>query len=235
MRLRRYLPLFAQAALVINPPPKTDQFDHIIVDEAQDVTPLEWRIVDRLNRETSWTLVGDMNQRRADCGHRSWRQLAVDLALTDDDGQINVHTLERGYRSTQPILDFASALLPRGERGAKSLRSAGAPVRVVRASSAVGLGRLAVHLADDLSAAYSSGTSAIITSDPAKVVVALSKAGWRRDGSFESWSKAEQRLALRTPESARGVEFDAVVVVEPSSFPTTLGMNGPLYTSLTRG
>jgi DNA helicase II / ATP-dependent DNA helicase PcrA len=41
-------------------------------------------------------------------------------------------------------------------------------------------------------------------------------------------------VALRTPETVRGVEFDAVVVVEPGAFPRNLARVGPLYTSLTR-
>ena len=58
---RRFYPIVAQCAWSANPPLNLS-FDHVIVDEAQDIRPLEWRLLKSANPEGSWTLLGDMNQ-----------------------------------------------------------------------------------------------------------------------------------------------------------------------------
>ena len=65
------------------------------------------------------------------------------------------------------------------------------------------------------------------------MTTSLLKAGWRR-ADHGNWREDSRELALRTPETARGIEFDGVVVVEPGEFPKNLGRVGALYTSLTR-
>lgn len=56
-RTRRFLPLLARCSLSLGPR-HTNLYDHIIVDEAQDVTPLEWKLLDDLNGGKSWTCWG---------------------------------------------------------------------------------------------------------------------------------------------------------------------------------
>ena len=65
LALKKYLPLVTQCAVSHNQM-ASFSFDHIIVDEAQDVRPLEWRLLATRNISNSWTLLGDMNQRRTD-------------------------------------------------------------------------------------------------------------------------------------------------------------------------
>ena len=65
LALKKYLPLVTQCAVSHNQM-ASFSFDHIIVDEAQDVRPLEWRLLATRNLSNSWTLLGDMNQRRTD-------------------------------------------------------------------------------------------------------------------------------------------------------------------------
>jgi DNA helicase IV len=48
------------------------------------------------------------------------------------------------------------------------------------------------------------------------------------------WEKDAKEVTVAVPDDARGLEFDAVVVVEPSEFPENFGRQGPLYTALTR-
>ena len=52
--------------------------------------------------------------------------------------------------------------------------------------------------------------------------------------TFDSWSIDGRNVRVLAPDAARGLEFDAVVVVEPSEFPKSFGRHGPLYTALTR-
>lgn len=223
----RYHGLFAAIGrLIFTGHPR---FDHVIVDEAQDVTGLEWSLLATLNQTEDWTLVGDMNQRRNDYVDSSWEGIADRLYM----GAVQPRILERGYRSTQPILDFAKALLKREERTALTLQQEGPAVSVTRATTGGGLGAAAIAQALRLRQAYPQGTVGIIAAVPEPVRDALASSGWRRQGE-STWVKGDDTLRLLTHVTSRGVEFDGVVVVEPAAFPKNLGRSGPLYTSLTR-
>ena len=65
---------------------------------------------------------------------------------------------------------------------------------------------------------------------------ALLGAGWQPEpGLAHAWDRADgRRLSVLTPDAARGLEWDGVVVVEPAAFPYNRGRRGALYTSLTR-
>jgi hypothetical protein len=234
--MRRYLPLMAQCRIAYMPIPDTDKYDHIIVDEAQDVSPIEWNVLDQyLVRDGQWTLVGDMNQRRSDTTYGSWQQIADHLGLGDGDSAFDVQTMLRGYRSVDPILRFADKLLPVSQRGGRSIQTSGLPVTTAPVRTAEQLVSKVIEFAAGFSATYSEGTTAIITMDPGAIMQELGKLGWRKSGREGFvWSKDGLQVRLYNPEKARGLEFDAVVVVEPAAFPENFGRAAQLYTSLTR-
>ncbi len=232
---RRYLPFMAQCRLAYKAVAAAERYDHIIVDEAQDVSPIEWNVLDQyLKRGGVWTLVGDINQRRSDSTYGSWQEIADHLALAEE-GRFAPQVMQRGYRSTGAILSFADKLLPTAQRGNQSIQAQGEPVRIERVTRSDGLAIRAITLATELSAKYDKGTTAIITVDPGSIMKELGRSGWRRPGSaLGIWRRDGVTLRLFVPEDARGLEFDAVVVVEPGDFPENLGRTGQLYTSLTR-
>lgn len=233
---RRYLPLFAQLGLLLSD--KWSRYDHIVVDEAQDVSELEWEIIRAHNADGRWTIVGDLNQRRRlDIGHLDWHELARRLHIVPDAQLFQPEVVERGYRSTQPILDFANRLLPPSENQPCSLQTDGPKPAVIRASTPGKRDLRAVGEASRLLDSYSGGTAAIITTDPEAIDKLLLGNGWRRTATATGagdWTREGRRLAVRTPDSARGVEFDGVVVVEPRYFVRQEEFAGTLYTSLTR-
>ncbi|USQ79182.1 AAA family ATPase [Ornithinimicrobium faecis] len=241
VKQRRFLPLLAQCSLSIRQPAPAERFEHIIVDEAQDVSPVEWNVIDHYSRHGHWTLLGDMNQRRSDSSYSSWTQIADHLGLGEDAGTVRETVIRRGYRSTQAILRLADRLLPRELRGARSLQvdeEEPAFVRVQRHAPEA-LADAAVDNGQFLLSRHPHGTVAVIAMNPARIFTALHSRGWRRgtsasDAVSHEWLKGEERLSVHVPESARGLEFDAVVVVEPGEFPRNLGRSGQLYTSLTR-
>lgn len=227
-----YVPFLAAISVAITSVKPRRLYDHIIVDEAQDIRPLEWWLLDQFNGGT-WTLVGDMNQRRTDHTHGSWALLDKQLQLGRDLGDYTYSVMERGYRSTQQILRFANRLLPRNERAVECLQQ-GPDVRVARVPGDE-VGSQALQQASDLCTTYPNGRVAIITHSPAQIVGALREAGWHGHSPQEhSWRRNKMTLFVLRPENARGLEFDAVVVVEPDDYPQNLGRYGPLYTSLTR-
>jgi DNA helicase II / ATP-dependent DNA helicase PcrA len=83
--------------------------------------------------------------------------------------------------------------------------------------------------------AYPQGTVAIITAAPKAVETMLRRAGWAKSRKdHDAWQYEGREVTVAHPDAARGLEFDAVVVVEPADFPQNLGRQGPLYTALTR-
>lgn len=224
------LPFLAAVGMEVNPPTNAAMFDHIIVDEAQDVRPLEWRMLDSLRRpEGTWSLFGDINQRRSDASMMSWESLDELLELG-----ASVQELETGFRSTNQILKYAGQLLPKGERGIRGLRI-GPDVEITKTTA----GRLTFIVREELEAllaAYPEGTVAAIgmTAEMRELEHELARTGWKRADKKNLWKHGERLLAVHRPVQARGLEYDGVVVVEPDAFPQNIGRRGRLYTSLTR-
>ena len=229
----RYLPMLATVALSLDPSAIGEWVGHLIVDEAQDVRPMEWRILTSslLEHGGSLSLFGDMNQRRSDWTAASWQELAVDLEMTDDTGHCDIHVLQMGYRSTQQILRFANQLLPRGERGEQALRNG--PQPTITRVSADGRTAAAVDTAIDLANRH-TGMVAVISTEPRPPLVEFRKRGWIRGRYQHSWTWDGATVVILHPDEARGLEFDGAVVVEPRDFPENVGRQGVLYTSLTR-
>lgn len=207
---------------------------HVIVDEGQDVHPLEWEILGRLGPSQGWTILGDLNQRRADSTFRSWKRVASILAI-EDDGRAPVEFLERGYRSTGPIMAFANRLLPRTDRTINSLQAQGVEPKRVRVQQRDKLASSAVEEAIALLSRLSGGSVAIIAATTSPIAAPLRRAGWsaQTEGG-QLWTGPDGTVRLLSHDQARGLEFDGAVVVEPADFPQTEGRLGSLYTSLTR-
>ncbi|NRQ50408.1 AAA family ATPase [Aeromicrobium stalagmiti] len=234
-RKARFAPFMAWCGVLANPVGPWS-CDHMVIDEAQDVRPLEWRVLDAINTGQLWTLVGDVNQRRVDHTHPSWEKLGNDLALDDGETPLKPQVMRRGYRSTEQIMVFANKLLPREQRVSNCVQQ-GPPVKAVRRSgSDTSLDRIVIDTLEDLLPRHLLGTTAIITTTPGSLTPLLIKAGWSSaDGPRTQWRRGSQTLSLHEPTSSRGIEFDAVIVVEPANFPAGFaGRHGPLYTSLTR-
>lgn len=229
----RYLPVLATAALSLDPRAAGDLAGHLIVDEAQDVRPLEWRILQKalLQPGGSVSLFGDMNQRRSDWTAASWQELAEDLELTDDDGTCEVHELARGYRSTRQILKFANQLLPRGERGEQALRDGPQPT-IMKVTQNQCLAS-SVDAAIELTVRH-TGMVALISNEHRRASAELRERTWSPGRHQHSWTQDDRTIAVLHPDEARGLEFDAAVVVEPGDFLENVGRHGVLYTSLTR-
>lgn len=236
-----YLLFLAAAGIVTGWLGAHDDKQHIVVDEAQDIRPVEWWMLSKTFRagtKERWSLFGDMNQRRSDFTWESWENLADLLQLSVEDAEQlpKPEDLDNGYRSTREILRYAGALLPRGIPKPSALRSGPEPL-----IQAVGRNQLTItakETAERLAIRYDKGSVAVIAQHGVgEIERALLRDGWRRDaGDPQSLRQPQRscRVSIVGPVSARGLEFDAVVVVEPADFKPNLGRHGELYTSLTR-
>lgn len=232
-KLRVHSDLLAVMQVAIKSPASLARIAHVIVDEAQDVTPLEWILLEAINPEGTWTLLGDLNQRRSDHTLASWEQVTDEmLALSEET--ILRKRLERGYRSTKPILEYANRLLPRAERAVLAFQESGPQPTVIR-STEKDLPAMIESEIRRLFKAHPEGTHAVVTPRYESVRTMLRRAGWTmRTGDVEFWELHGRAVRVVGANAARGLEYDAVVVVEPADFPQNFGRLGPLYTSLTR-
>ena len=227
---RAQMPLLA--CISWNYPADLGMVGHVIVDEAQDVTPLEWFLLRAVNSGKAWTLLGDLNQRRSDHTPSSWSQVWEVLGVDGMDAPPT--RLLRSYRSTRPILEYANQLLPSRDRDVLAFQSDG-PEPVVCQVPAARLREEIASQVDRLLAAYPAGTLAIISVDPVSVRASLRAAGWTGAGGGSlAWERAGRSVTALHPDEARGLEFDAVIVVEPVDFPKNFSRHGSLYTALTR-
>ncbi|MGJ0387156.1 AAA family ATPase [Paenarthrobacter nicotinovorans] len=220
-------PLLAYMQVLLEP---GEVFEHVVVDEAQDLSLFEWRILEEMNAG-NWTLVGDMQQRHS-LQVKTWSDITSRIPATRWDES----TINTGYRTSQAIADFAAALLPKsvGFRKASPL-GRGIPPRIINAAAIRRtVESITLEQCQRLATIRPDGTLAVITPNIDAVVREARLLGWMPKDKWTWADDADRTYSFLTPEEARGLEFDAVVAVEPSIFRANSGSDGRLYTSLTR-
>ena len=212
---------------------RTSSLAHVVVDEAQDLSPMECRAIGRRCSTGSATVLGDIAQGTTPWAATSWPEMLSNLGKPD----ASVRELEVGYRVPRQILDYASRLLPSiapGLRPAVSLRQ-DARALAVEPVPADAFGK---RLADVSSRATDlPGSVAVICADTqvGEVRAALMEAGLAFSVLGSEPAEGESRLAVVPVTLAKGLEFDHVVLAEPSRIVSgeAHGMRR-LYVALTR-
>jgi hypothetical protein len=189
------LPLLDEARAVLVEPPI--RYGHVIVDEAQDLTPMQLRMVSR-RAGGSFTLLGDIAQATGPVAYDRWPELLPYLEGAED---AEVEELRHAYRVPREIMELALPLL---ERIAPEVEP---PV-----AYRVGAERPRLVEADPpLTAAFEE--AARLAGEEGLLAV-IAPASLRGEG--ESALFDDSRIAVLTPREAKGMEFDHVIVVEPA-------------------
>jgi DNA helicase IV len=224
------LVLVDEAEAVLNGVSRT--YGHVVVDEAQDLSAMELRAVARRCPSRSMTILGDLAQATAPAAQTSWEEAVRHLGSPPT---ASIEELELGYRVPKPILDVANRLLPTfapGVRASRSVRLDGAAPTRLQVPAAALAERVAT-LVGERAAAW--GSVGVVVPEPllADVEAALAKAGVLfGDGATGAMGDV---VTVLPPPAAKGLEFDAVVVVEPAAFVTDGPVGGRLlYIALTR-
>ncbi|MFE6098351.1 HelD family protein [Streptomyces laurentii] len=199
------------------------EYAHVIVDEAQDLTPMQWRMVGRRGRHATWTVVGDPAQ-------SSWSD--PDEAAAARDEALGTRPRRRfeltvNYRNPAEIAELAAkvlALAMPGKESPRAVRSTGVEPRFV-ALAQPGTAAMAAAVraeAERLLGKVDGTVGVVVAMDRRKQA-----AGWL-DGL------GDRVVALGSLE-AKGLEYDATVVVSPAEIadesPAGLRV---LYVALTR-
>lgn len=199
---------------------RTWAFGHIIVDEAQELSPMAWRLLMRRSPTRSMTLVGDPAQTAEEAGVGSWADILQ--PYVEDRWE---HTrLGVNYRTPAEIMEVAAGIV-RAENPAfeppSSVRSTGVRPWVRRA-----LGDLPGEVAKAVAELTpAEGRLAVIAPRDLHRGIAA-----RLDGVTAGREPDLTRtVVLLDPRQAKGLEFDSVLVVEPGRFGTS-----DLYVALTR-
>lgn len=224
------LALIDEASAMIERPAK---LGHIVVDEAQDLSPMQIRAIGR-RVAGACTVLGDLAQATSPSAAEDWT--AVLAHLGRPDGQIE--ELTRGYRVPAQVIDYAARLLPHIApelRGPASYRQSAGALQITRIASAEMIDAVLGSCARALAEAGSVGLIAA-DSDIPELHRILTENGLQHTllGADES-SIDPVRLSLVPVTLAKGLEFDTVVVVEPSRIAESeeRGLQR-LYVALTR-
>ncbi len=224
--------LVDEAADVLN---RTPSLGHVVLDEAQDLSPMQLRAVGRRCSTGSATLLGDLAQATTPWAVRSWTE-ALDQ-LGKPEGSVAALTL--GYRVPGQVLDFASRLLPLiapGLTPPTAVRVDAGSLLVTRTSTAERSPALVSAVRAALTA---EGLVGLVVPDTEvdRTCSLLDQAGLSYVRVEES--RDDVRLVVVPAAMVKGLEFDHVVVLEPAAIvadETAAGGHGlrRLYVVLTR-
>jgi DNA helicase IV len=192
---------------------RTRSYGHIVVDEAQDLTPMQFQMIARRAPSGSITVLGDLAQATGPWTYVDWDEVRSHLP---DKAPHHHDELTLGYRAPGRVLDFASRLLPVAAPGVQPTSSI-RPGRTDPGVHLVGEEELAhAALAEADALAESHALVAVIV--PGDLVPEVSRLARRKSqvGLLER-DGMSRPVTIVPAHAAKGLEFDAVVVVEPAA------------------
>jgi DNA helicase IV len=222
------VPLLDEARTLLAGAPRS--YGHVIVDEAQDLSPMQLLAISRRAVDGSLTILGDVAQATGPVVYRRWEELEPYLLGASpakptkpgeragpDEAELSIEELRHAYRVPAEIMDFALPLLDRIAPEVEpplAYRKGGDPPRLVQVQEEEEL--LETALREAVALQDLDGLLAVIVP--------------------RSFSVADTfPFPILTPRQAKGLEFDHVVVVEPAAIADDpdRGLR-ELYVALTR-
>ncbi len=194
---------------------RTPSLGHVVLDEAQDLSPMQLRAVGRRCSTGAATVLGDIAQGTTPWATDSWESSLRHLGKPGS----HVEVLDRGFRVPASVIEYAAQLLPHmapGLGSPVSVRDNPGRLDLVAVVDGHLLSRVADVVADELAEPGSIGVIA-----PDDLVTAVSKA--LRDAGIEhgvlgqDHGDIDHQVDVVPATVAKGLEFDRVVVVEPAA------------------
>jgi DNA helicase IV len=212
-------------------------YGHVIIDEAQELSPMAWRMVLRRNPARSMTVVGDVAQTGSPAGATSWTDMLTPLV----GRRWREERLTVNYRTPAEIMAVAADVLASvspDERPPDSVRSEGVGPLAIRVPGGSTGGDLAARVADrvhaDLAEIGGADAGRLAVIAPDALIGSLAPAIPEAVPGDQPES-LDSAAALLTVSQAKGLEFDRVIVADPSGI-LAQSQNGghDLYVAITR-
>ncbi|MFC6354144.1 HelD family protein [Rothia nasimurium] len=212
---------------------RTWAYGHVVVDEAQELSPMQWRLLMRRCPMKSFTIVGDIAQASSAAASQSWAQ-----ALEPFVGErFTLEELTVNYRTPAQISDTAVAVARAAglEISAPRAVREGSWAPTARIVGEDGLYPAVVSTVSDELEQGAGGLIGVIVSEERYRETALAIAAEHKGKLGTSASALEHQVLILTPWEAKGLEFDTVIIVEPADLVRAAnGSVGDLYVSMTR-
>ena len=214
------VPLLDEALELLGPRPKhleadaVRTFGHIVVDEAQDLSPMELRMLDRRSLNGSMTIVGDIAQATGAWPHESWESV---LEYLPDRRPPRRADLTIGYRVPGPIMELAAKMLVLAAPGIappQSIRHTGEPPLILGVASSELEAEVVERVRYELKTIGSGNIGVIVPESMAEQIdAALTRAGIEYGRATRQG--LEKQVTVVPVNLVKGLELDSVLVVEP--------------------
>ena len=192
-------------------------YGHIVVDEAQDLSPMELRVLKRRDLTGSMTIVGDMGQATTAGSSASWNAVLEVLEPRREPARVD---LTVSYRTPEEVLNFAEPTLKAASpdlEAPKPVRRAGTEPTVEVVAQSQFAATLSAAVKRECENVHPGRVAVIVTGPRVDEIVSiLNAAGLDAIDPREMESRGlSADLVVLAAEGANGLEFDATVVVEP--------------------
>ncbi len=239
------VPLLDEARALLGPKPRSRKrpdgeddgvrtYGHIVVDEAQDLSPMQLRVLNRRSLSGSMTIVGDIAQSTGEWAHANWQEILDHLP---DRREPRRAELTVGYRLPAPNMALAARVLAVADPDLappRSIREDGDQPRIIRAHADRLLADVVTAALDELDAVGNGNVAVIV---PGSLVDAVSDA-FAESGVEHGRATRhglDAQITVVPVGLVKGLELDASVVVEPAAIvdEEAQGLRS-LYVALTR-
>jgi DNA helicase IV len=209
------------------------KYRHLVVDEAQDLSPMQLLSIERRINDQSFTIVGDLAQSTGSWSRDSWNEFQEILSK---DKKLKIENLEFGYRIPREILEFVKPLFDALQLNIlfpKSVKSGfDSPKNKLVDFSKNWFTSLEQELNNFIKL---DQLTAVISTEPILSEIELALKNSSIKVSRGSISTMRIKVTLMNPDQAKGLEFDAVVVIDPKSIIESSKFGSKLlFVSLTR-
>jgi DNA helicase IV len=223
------LPLLDEAEFLVNG--RTRTYGHVVVDEAQDLSPMQFRMVARRAPTGSLTVLGDLAQATGAWNYDAWDEIVAHLPTA---APVRHDELTLGYRAPGQILELASKLLPVAAptvQPTRSIRQGRRQPRLI----AVDAAQLLAESVREATALADEGLLVGLVVPAGHLAPVTALVGKRSDVGLLERDGMTRRVTVVDAGAVKGLEFDAVVVVEPAAIAgtDTRGLR-LLYVAMTR-
>jgi DNA helicase IV len=210
-------------------------YGHIVADEAQDLSPMQLRMLGRRSLSGSMTIVGDIAQATGQWAPASWEDVVAHLPTSRGTRAVE---LTVNYRTPSEVMDLAARVLKVAApqmRSPESVRTTGVVPRIVEAVTSIVDQVAQVTIEETAIVSGRGGTVVVICPPSLFESVAAGLTEVHIEFGTVAAGALDDAVTLVPLEAAKGLEFDSVVVVEPSRLVAeAAGGLRSLYVALTR-